>query len=77
MRVLDRIRSLTRRDQPADEAQTTRECIHGTLVARWADAQDMGNEDKATEYICNACSTHFTPEEAGWVRKRAVERLRR
>ena len=76
MRLLDRIRHIGRRAEP-DAGAGARECIHGTLIARWANQADMGDEDKATEFVCNSCHTHFTPEEAGWVRKRAIERLRR
>lgn len=77
MSLLERIRALGRRNRTSDPGAAARECVHGSLVARWADAKDMGNEDKATEFVCTSCQTHFTPQEAGWVRKRAVERLRR
>lgn len=77
MRLLDRIRALRHPGESSDSGQATRECIHGTLIAHWAEASDMGDESKATEFVCNSCHATFTPEEAGWVRKRAVERLRR
>ena len=76
MRVLDRIRNLTHRTRTTDDATATHECIHGTLVAHWADAKDLGDESKATEYVCSSCSTHFSPEAAAEVRRLAVERLR-
>lgn len=56
---------------PAD-----RECLHGTLMARWDKSSDMGDESKATSFVCDACGESFTPVEAVEVRRRAVERLR-
>jgi hypothetical protein len=40
------------------------ECSHMQLVPRWANAEDMGKADKATEYICSACGEHFEPARA-------------
>lgn len=77
MGVLDRIRSFGRSRPPQTPEQTQHECLHGTLVAHWADAADMGDETKATEFVCQSCQEHFSPDEASWVRKRAIERLRR
>ena len=76
MGLLDRLRPWGRRPKQTVEDQQ-RECLHGTLIAHWADASDMGDESKATEFVCQSCQERFSPEEAAWVRKRAVERLRR
>jgi hypothetical protein len=61
-----------------DEAAAVeeRECLHGSLMARWDSSADMGDESKATSFVCSSCNERFTPEEAADVRKRAVERLR-
>lgn len=76
MGLLDRFRG--RGDSgKSGAAKAGHECVHGVLVAHWADAADMGDESKATEFICQSCDTHFPPDQAGWIRKRATENLRR
>jgi hypothetical protein len=77
MGLFDRLRFWDRRGPTKSIESEQRECLHGTLVARWEDAADMGDESKATEFVCQSCQERFTPKEAAWVRKRAVERLRR
>ena len=52
-------------------------CLHIALTARWDAVEDMGHEDKATSYVCEACSTQFTPAEANEVRSTQAEQLRR
>ena len=77
MGILDRIRSLGRSRPPEPTQEAEHECLHGVLIARWADAADMGDESKATEFTCQSCDEHFTPDEAAEVRQRALDRLRR
>lgn len=38
-------------------------CPHTAIVPRWANADDMGKQDKVTGYYCQACGASFTPEE--------------
>ncbi len=39
-------------------------CPHAVLMPRWDSVEDMGNADKVTRFICEACHEEFTPEEA-------------
>ena len=50
-------------------------CPHATLTARWDSVEDIGHEDRATAYVCEACGETFTPEEAAELRRSEVERL--
>jgi len=43
-------------------------CLHSVLVPRWDNAGDMGNEDLATAFMCEACHETFTPEQARAIR---------
>ena len=59
------LRNLFGKSEPATPvAQTPVECSHVSLVARWDSVEDMGKEDRATSFACEACGASFTPEEA-------------
>lgn len=45
------------------------ECPHSTLTGRWDSVADMGYEDRATRFVCEACHAEFTPDEARRVRE--------
>ena len=51
------------------------DCPHSVLVPRWDSVQDMGIEDKATRYMCEACKEMFEPAEASRLRDTLSERL--
>jgi len=53
------------------------ECLHIGLTARWDSVDDMGNEDKATSFVCQTCSAEFTPEQAREIRASQADQLRR
>jgi hypothetical protein len=38
-------------------------CPHTAIVPRWANAEDMGKQDRVTSYHCQACGQDFSPEE--------------
>ena len=44
------------------------DCPHTILMPRWDSLNDMGDEEKAIEFTCEACGLVFTPEEAKQVR---------
>jgi hypothetical protein len=50
-------------------------CPHAVLVARWETVADMGHEDKATRYMCEACHEEFSPEEGRRLRDTVAERM--
>ena len=57
--------------------RSDRACMHGSLTPRWESPDDDGDNAKATEFICDSCGTHFSPERADWMRRRTAESLRR
>lgn len=50
-------------------------CPHAVLVPRWDSVEDMGKEDKATRYMCEACHQMFTPQEARELREGIARRM--
>jgi hypothetical protein len=52
-------------------------CLHMALTARWDSIDDMGNEDKATSFVCTTCNAEFTPQEAREIRASQAEQLRK
>ncbi|HEU0074071.1 MAG TPA: hypothetical protein VFS30_08665 [Dehalococcoidia bacterium] len=53
------------------------ECPHSLLVPRWDSVQDMGIEDKATRFLCEACKEEFDPAAAAELRATLAQRLAR
>jgi hypothetical protein len=39
------------------------------LGPRWENADDMGHEDRVTEYRCQSCGQCFTPDEGRALRR--------
>lgn len=77
MGLLDRLFRRSKASAPEmAEPETTTACPHTTLIARWDSAEDMGIEDKATSFLCTACESTFTPEEARELRETIAARLR-
>lgn len=52
-------------------------CVHGVLVPRWDDANDMGDESKATQYLCEACGQMLSPTAAREAKVAEIARLSR
>ncbi len=52
-------------------------CLHMTLTARWDSAEDMGDESKATVFVCISCNKELTPAEAHEIRSSQAEQLRK
>jgi hypothetical protein len=52
-------------------------CPHTTLVPRWASAAEMGQDDKASSYTCQACAQSFTAAEGRDLRRTEATRLAR
>jgi hypothetical protein len=53
------------------------ECPHSVLVPRWDSVQDMGIEEKATRFMCEACKQEFDPAAAAELRSTLVQRIAR
>ncbi len=77
MGLLDRFRSKGSSGAAATADAQKFECRHETLTPQWADAADEGDEAKASGFHCPACDSDFTPQQAGWARKRGTEGNRR
>jgi methionyl-tRNA synthetase len=56
-----------------DEAASVH-CPHTALTPRWDSVEDMGNEDTATGYQCQACGENFSPAEGHALRRSEAER---
>ena len=50
-------------------------CEHVALVAKWARAEDIGNDSLASGYTCEGCGAEFTPAEAQRLRATEAERV--
>ncbi len=74
MSWLDR---LSRR-QPTPDAALPSEarCPHTKLLPQWDDPADLGRNDKASSFRCDACGQVLTPAEAEAVRASEGKRLR-
>ncbi|RLT41278.1 MAG: hypothetical protein DWI58_09060 [Chloroflexi bacterium] len=60
----------------ASDYTTAPECLHNALTPRWDSVDDMGHEDRATEFVCDSCHAMLTPAEAAHARGMAAERLK-
>ncbi|MPZ48859.1 MAG: hypothetical protein GEU75_06030 [Dehalococcoidia bacterium] len=50
-------------------------CPHGVLTPHWSTIAELGHEDLATSYVCEACSASFSPGEARLLRSTEAQRL--
>ena len=78
--MASRLRSLfgRRKEEPVAEApeDTTISCPHTALIPRWDNPEDMGKEDRASRFYCEACGQTFSPEETQALRATEAERLK-
>jgi hypothetical protein len=58
---------------PPEEAISS--CPHSVLLPRWDAVDDIGKEDRATHYVCEACQQTFSPDEAQALKDTMSERL--
>ena len=75
MSWIDRLRG-RRVETPAPNGDDLPPCPHVTLVPRWDAAPDMGDEEKASSWICDVCGTAFTPAEVQGLRASEGERVK-
>jgi len=64
----------TQRAAPAPGAAAV--CAHTVLVARWDTPADLGHEERASGYTCEACHQTFTAAEGTALRQSEAERVR-
>ena len=73
MGLFDKLFSKDKSD--SDVAVETRPCAHGVIVPRWDSVDDIGKDELATSYFCEACHETFSPAEAQVLRDSMAERL--
>ncbi len=76
MSWLNRIRGRAPHSQEASSAVEAPACTHIALVPRWNATADMGNEDKASEWVCDVCGAVFSPADAQALRETEAERVK-
>jgi len=59
--------------EPPEPVSVT--CPHSVLLPRWDAVDDIGKDDRATHYVCEACQQSFSPEEAQALKDTMSERL--
>ncbi len=74
MGLLDKIKGSKEKTESTTMVETPA-CPHVVLIARWDNIDDIGKEDRATSFFCEACSQTFTPAEADEMRDAAQEKL--
>jgi hypothetical protein len=77
MGILDRL--LGRKGDSAtmtEEPPVQEECPHGSLVPRWDDPADLGNNEKVARYLCEACGAELSREAGEQAMATAGERVR-
>jgi len=67
---------LHRAKPAAPPSVTAAPCTHLALVPKWDSVADMGQEDKASSYTCDACGQSFTAAEGRALRNTEAERIR-
>lgn len=62
------------------EAEAGNSCPHTVLLPHWNEAEDIGQEARASWYVCESCKEIFGPEAARLLRlteeMRLIEALR-
>ena len=74
MSFVDRL--FRRDDHSGDGEIAVADCKHEELAPHWADAADMGHEERATHYVCPRCGASLEPAEAQALKRARVDRLR-
>jgi len=60
---------------PPEEIESVA-CLHVALVPHWDDPADMGQEEKASRFLCEGCRQEFTAAEAREFRATETERVK-
>ena len=76
MRLLNRLRRRSEDREATEAPEKEVSCLHTALTPRWDTASDIGNEAKASAWVCGVCGQTFTPERAQEVRASEAERLK-
>lgn len=66
----------SREDAPGPAVVNPPTCPHATLIPRWESADEIGREDLASGFRCDACGEEFTPDQAAFLRATEAARIR-
>ena len=72
MGFLNKLFTKSAKEETAVEAPP---CPHTALIPRWDSIDDIGHDEKATHFVCEACEATFSPEEARQLQESARQRL--
>jgi hypothetical protein len=76
MRFLDKFRRHPEGNAATQAPQEEVSCLHTALVPKWGMPSDMGDEGKASAWVCSVCGGTFTPDEARELRASESERVK-
>jgi len=76
MRLLNKIRRHPEGNEGAQAPEEEVNCLHTALAPRWDTPSDMGDEEKASAWVCAVCGATFTPERAQELRASEAERVK-
>lgn len=76
MRLLNKIRRHPEGKEATQAPEKEVSCLHTVLTPRWDTASDIGEEAKASAWVCGVCGQTFTPERAQELRAGEAERLK-
>ncbi len=62
-------------DKPPPAESESVVCLHVALVPHWDNPADMGQEEKASRFLCEGCRKEFTAEEVRDFRATETERI--
>jgi len=63
--------------ESVETAEQSVECPHTVLIPRWDSVEDMGDESKATAFLCESCGGAFDQAEAAQLKADAADKLKR
>lgn len=73
MGLLDRLLGRSKKAEAKPSGHLA--CPHTVLAPHWDQAEDIGHEDRATSFVCDACHERFTAQEARVLRQTEAQRL--
>jgi len=76
MGILDKIVGRKEKVDGSDALDAVAMCPHTVMLPRWDRAEDIGHPEMATEYICEACGSIMSPEEAREAEAGQAQRLK-
>lgn len=75
MGLFSKLRGKEKTVAPLEEEEVR--CPHVTLTPHWDQPEDMGKDELASSFTCQACGQTFGPAEARMLRQTEAERLKR